>query len=258
VPPRGPGNLPRLLAHDKALHPRFGRLAREGAVADDILDVKDNSASVRTPADDIPEVAAAHTRAWAAFDAQDFDAALMWFERACKAAERQGQIAYKSENTMALVHAAMADWPAAMARTSRMKRLLRDAPEPTRSRFRMALHTNRGMVYSRRAARESDPGRSQRLFRLAYREHHLAAIVCLSHQGRLDTERAWNLADLSCRLGLYDRAAEILSATWGRDPNLPELLATHSRQTHWKAFLDQWHEDDGVFVPSRPRPYETS
>lgn len=255
MPPKGPGNLPRLLAHDKALTPLFGRSARERGVGDNVLDVKDNKAAVTTPADAIPEVAEAHRKAWAAFDRQDFDAAVRLFRRAIAAAEQRGEVAYKSANTLALVYTAMADWPAALRQTSEMKRLVESAPPDIRARFRMALHTNRGAVYSRQGAREADPGRQDRLFRLSHREHRLAAAVCLRAAGRLDTERAWNLADSACRLRLFEDTAEYLSAHWRGDPHLADLLKTHSRGGKWPDFLSLYHETGGRFVPARPEGY---
>lgn len=255
MPPKGPGNLPRLLAHDKALNPLFGRAARERGVGDDVLDVKDNKATVTTPADAIPEVADAHHRAWAAFDRQDFDAAARLFGRAIAAAAARGEVAYKSENTLALVFTAMADWEAAMRQTSRMKRLVEGAPPDIRARFRMALHTNRGAVYSRQGARQTDPGRQTRCFHLSYREHRMAAAVCLRAAGTLDTERAWNLADAACRLRRFRETAEYLSAYWREDPHLADLLKTHSRHNNWPDFLSLYHETDGQFIPAQPEAY---
>jgi len=257
MPPKGPGNLPRLLAHDKALTPLFGRTARERGVGDDVLDVKDNKATVVTPADAIHRVAEAHQKAWAAFDRQDFDAALSWFRKAIAAAQQHGEIAYKSENTLALVHTAMADWEAALRQTSRMKRLVEEAPPDIRARFRMALHTNRGAIYSRRAAREINPAMQERCFKMSFREHRMAAAICLRAAGTLDTERAWNLADAACRLRRFEETAEFLSAYWRSDPHLATLLSTHSRQNNWPDFLDLYHEIGGEFVPARPERYRT-
>jgi tetratricopeptide (TPR) repeat protein len=255
MPPKGPGNLPRLLAHDKALTPLFGRTARERGVGDDVLDVKDNKATVVTPADSIPEVAEAHQKAWAAFDRQDFDAAMTWFRRAISAAERRGAVAYKSSNTLALVYTAMADWQSAMRQTSCMKRLIEDAPPDIRARFRMALHTNRGAIYSREGAREANPVRQVKFFHLSYREHRLAAAICLRAAGTLDTERAWNVADAACRLRRFEETAEYLSAYWRTDPHLADLLATHSRQNNWPDFLSLYHESGGRFIPAQPERY---
>jgi tetratricopeptide (TPR) repeat protein len=255
MPPKGPGNLPRLLAHDKALDPLFGRAARDRGVGDDVLDVKDNKAAVSTPADAIPQVAEAHQKAWAAFDRQDFDAAVMWFNRAIAAARKQGEIAYKSENTLALVYAAMADWKAAMCQTSRMKVLTENARPDIRARFRMALHTNRGAVYSRQGNREEDPARRTRFYRLCLREHRRAAAVCLEAAGTLDTERAWNLADAACRLERYEETADALSAYWRADPHLSELLSTHSHTGNWPVFLSLYHEEHGAFIPAIPEAY---
>ncbi len=255
MPPKGPGNLPRLLAHDKALTPLFGRTARERGVGDDVLDVKDNKATVTTPADAIPEVAEAHQKAWTAFDRQDFDGAVRLFRRAIAAAERQGEVAYKSANTLALVYTAMADWRAAMSQTSQMKRLVENAPPDIRARFRMALHTNRGAIYSRQGAREYDTARQARCFLFSYREHRMAAAVCLRAAGTLDTERAWNLADAACRLRRFEETAEYLSSYWRADPHLADLLKTHSRQNHWPDFLSLFHESGGRFVPAHPERY---
>jgi hypothetical protein len=255
MPPKGPGSLPRLLAHDKALDPLFGRAARDRGVGDDVLDVKDNKAAVSTPADAIPEVAEAHRKAWAAFDRQDFDAAVTWFKRAAVAAGKRGEVAYKSENTLALVYAAMADWKAAMCQTSRMKVLAETARPDIRARFRMALHTNRGAVYSRQGNREEDANRRERFYRLSYREHRIAAAVCLAAAGTLDTERAWNLADATCRLARYADTADALSAYWRSDPHLAELLSTHSHSGNWPAFLSLYHEERGAFIPANPEGF---
>lgn len=255
MPPKGPGSLPRLLAHDNALAPLFGREARARGVGEDVLDVKDNKATVVTPADALPKVAEAHQKAWAAFDRQDFDGAVSWFRRAIAEAEAKGEVAYKSENTLALVYTAMADWDAAMRQTSRMKALMRNATPAIRARFRMALHTNRGAIYSRRGAREIDNGRRERFFQLAFREHRFAAAVCARAAGSLDTERAWNLADAACRLRRFEETAEFLSAAWRNDPHLAGLLATNSRQNHWPDFLDLYHESGGEFVPAHPERF---
>lgn len=255
MPPKGPGSLPRLLAHDNALRPTFGRGARDRGVSDDILDVKDNKAAVSTPADAIPEVADAHGKAWAAFDRQDFDAAVTWFTRARTAAKKHGEIAYKSENTLALVYTAMADWHAAMRQTSRMKVLTANARPDIRARFRMALHTNRGAVYSRQGNRETDPERRRRFYALSLREHRRAAAVCHAAAGTLDTERAWNLADAACRLERYADAADALSAYWRADPHLSDLLTTHSKGGNWPAFLSLYHEEHGAFVPANPEGF---
>lgn len=255
MPPKGPGNLPRLLAHDKALSPLFGRAARDRALGDDILDVKDNKATVSTPADAIPEAAEAHRKAWAAFDRQDFDAAVTWFQRAIAAAKKKGEVAYKSENTLALVYAAMADWKAAMRQTSRMKVLTETARPDIRARFRMALHTNRGAIYSRQGNREQDPERRRRFYVLSLREHRRAAAVCHAAAGTLDTERAWNLADAACRLERYADTADALSAYWRTDPHLAELLSIHSKGGNWPVFLSLYHEEHGAFVPAQPEGF---
>lgn len=258
MPPKGPGSLPRLLAHDNALSPTFGRAARQDGVGDDVLDVKDNKAVVVTPADRIPEVAEAHKKAWAAFDRQDFDGAVQWFKKASAAARSHGETAYKSENTLALVYTAMADWEAAFRQTSHMKNLVKDAPPDIRARFRMALHTNRGAAYTRCAAREADVQRRERLFWLSYREHRLAAAICLKAAGRLDTERAWNLADAACRMKMWEETADYLNDSFGRDPNIATLLNTHSRNGQWPGFLARYHEEQGRFILARPELYRRS
>jgi hypothetical protein len=244
-----------LFAHDNALNPLFGRAGRDRGVGDDILDVKDNKAVVITPADAIPEVADAHQKAWAAFDRQDFDAAVSWFQRAVSAAERRGEVAYKSANTLALVYTAMADWDSALRQTSVMKRLIDGAPPEIRARFRMALHTNRGAIFSRRGLRDADETRRKRFYRFSYREHHRAAAICLCYNGTLDTERAWNVADAACRLRWWEETAEVLSAYFRRNPQVQELLNTHSRQGEWPTFLSLYHEAGGRFVPANPEAY---
>ncbi|GEM_PF-5292143 len=251
MPPKGPGSLRRLLAHDNALYPSFGRAARRAGVGDDVLDVKDNQAVVVTPADAIPEVDLAHKRAWKAFDRQDFDGAVEGFLEARRIAANHGEVAYKSENTLALVYASMADFDAALQQTSRLKSLLQNAPDTIRARFRPALHTNRGVVYTRMATRETDERRRKRLFELSYAEHCLAASIMLRSTGRLDTERVWNVADLACRLGRFDETAAHLSAYWARDARLAKLLEIHSQTGEWPRFLARYQEADGRFVPSR-------
>jgi hypothetical protein len=255
MPPKGPCNLPRIFAHDNALNPVFGRNSRDHGVGRDVLDVKDNKSAVMTPADEIPEVVDAHCKAWAAFDRQDFDGAVTWFERAIAAADRHGRIAYKSENTLSLVYTAMADWDAALRQTSRMKRLIAVASEDIRARFRMALHTNRGAIFSRRASREADAERTERFLHVSYREHARAAAICHEWTNTLDTERAWNMADAACRLRRWDETAEVLGAYMARNPHLAELIHTNSRQIEWEAFLSLYHEHAGKFVPSRPETY---
>jgi tetratricopeptide (TPR) repeat protein len=255
MPPKGPGSLPRLFAHDNALNPVFGRAARDHAVGNDLLDVKNNKATVSTPADAIPEVADAHAKAWAAFDRQDFDDAVTWFKRAITAAERYGLVAYKSENTLGLVHTAMADWDAALRQTSHMKRVLEDADPAIRQRFRMALHTNRGAVYSRMASRVQDAARNARFLHLSYREHFRAAAMCGPASGKVDTERAWNMADAACRLSRWDEAASILNEYLPKNPQLTELIHTNSRQDEWPTFLSLYHEHGGRFIPANPEGY---
>lgn len=258
MPPKGPGNLPRLFAHDNALQPNFGRAARAGGVGNDILDIKNNKSAVVTAADAIPEVSEAHAKAWAAFDRQDFDAAVSLFKKAIASAERHHEVAYKSENTLGLVYTAMADWDAALRQTSRMKRLLQDAPDPIRLRFRMALHTNRGAVFSRRASREIDPARKERFLHVSYREHKRAAEICACASGNLDTERAWNLADAACQLHRWDETASVLAANLPRNPHLTKLLDTNSRQHEWPVFLSLYHEDSGRFIPAHPEGYRST
>lgn len=259
MPPKGPGNLPRLFAHDNALHPTMGRAARGQGVGVDILDVKNNKSAIVTPADAVPGVSEAHSEAWAAFDRQDFDSAVRWFKKAISLAERQHEVAYKSENTLGLVYTAMADWDAALKQTSRMKRLLAYAPAAIRDRFRMALHTNRGAVFSRRASRETDISRKERFLHVSYREHRRAAIICgAAAAGALDTERAWNLADAACQLRCWDETAAILGAHLPRNPQLTKLLDTNSRQHEWPAFLSLYHEDSGRFVPAHPEGYRSN
>ena len=257
MPPKGPANLPRLFAHDNALQPVFGRAARAGGVGNDVLDVKDNKASVITPADSVPEVVEAHSRAWKAFNAQDFDGAVKWFQRAVRAAGQHGMVAYKSENTLALVYAALADWDAALKQTSRMKCLILGAEPCLQIRFRLALHTNRGTIFSRRASREADPIRKGRFLQLSYREHLLAAEICRNNIGDLDTERAWNIADGACRLNRWDDTAGVLGAYMSRNPQLSGILHTNSHHGEWPTFLSLYHEYGGQFIRSNPEAYRT-
>lgn len=257
MPPKGPGNLPRLFAHDNALQPLIGRAARAGGVGNDVLDIKNNKSAVITPADSIPEVAEAHARAWKAFDAQDFDGAITWFQRAIRTAARHGVVAYKSENTLALVYTAMADWDAALKQTSRMKRLIADADPCLQVRFRLAIHTNRGTVFSRRASREPDPVRKDRFLHLSYREHLLAATICRTHTGDLDTERAWNIADGACRLKRWSETAMVLGTYMPRNPLLSGILNTNSHHGEWPTFLSLYHEHAGQFIRSNPETYRT-
>ncbi|HEY3414674.1 MAG TPA: hypothetical protein VGM51_16665 [Armatimonadota bacterium] len=255
--PKGPGSLPRLFAHDNALQPVFGRAARAGGVGNDVLDVKDNKSAVITPADSIPEAADAHARAWKAFNAQDFDGAVKWFKRAIAVANAHDMVAYKSENTLGLVFTAMADWDAALRQTSRMKRLIAGAEPALQVRFRLALHTNRGTIYSRRASREADATRRDRFLRFSYREHRIAAAICRIYTGDLDTERAWNLADSACRLKRWDETARVLGTYLPRNPQLSGILNTNSHHSEWPTFLSLYHEDAAQFIRSNPEAYRT-